>query len=184
MHQLDIKIAFLNGELQEEFYVTQPAGFAKPRQEHQVCCLKKALYGLKQAPRAWYQKIHTYLTCKNFKNSSIESTMYLLKDGDDLLIVILYVDDMFITSTNEEQTKASIAKLNSAFDMLSLGLLHYFLGMEFEQCDDGIVIKQEKYIESLPKQFNMEDCKPISTPAEPGVKLSLHNQGESFDTTL
>ena len=67
--------------------------------------------------------------------------MYLLKDGDDLLIVILYVDDMFVTSTNEEQIEAFIGKLNSSLDMSNLGLLNYCLGMEFEQCNDGIVIK-------------------------------------------
>ena len=101
-----------------------------------------------------------------------------------MLIVILYVDDMFVTGTNEEQIEAFMAKLNSSFNMSNLGLLHYFLGMEFKQCNDGNVIKQAKYIQSLLKRFNMEDCKPISTPAEPGVKLSLHDQGEPFDTTL
>ena len=117
VHQLDIKIAFLNGELQEEVYVTQLAGFVKPSQDHQVCCLNKALYGLKQAPRAWYQKIHMYLISKGFTNNLIESTMYILKHGDDLLIVILYVDDMFIFGTNKEQIKAFIAKLHFSFDM-------------------------------------------------------------------
>ena len=117
---------------------------------------------LKQAARAWYQKIHTYLTSKGFKNSSTESTLYLHKDGDDLLIVILYVDDMFVTGTDEEKIEAFKADFNSSFEMSNLGLLHYFLGMEFEQRDDGIAIKQAKYIQSLLKRFNMENCKPIS----------------------
>ena len=126
VYQLDIKTTFLNGELQEEVYVTQPASFVKPSQDHQVCCLNKALYGLKQAPKPWYQKIHMYLTSKGFTNNSIESTMHTLKDGDDLLIVILYVDDMFVTDTNEEQIKAFIAKLNFSFDMSDIGLLYHF----------------------------------------------------------
>ena len=132
VHQLDIKTTFLNGDLQEEVYVSQPPGFAKAGQQHKVCRLKKALYGLKQAPRAWYQKIHTYLTSKGFKNSSTKSTLYLHKDGDDFLIVILYVDDMFVTGTDEEKIEAFKADLNSSFEMSNLGLLHYFLGMEFE----------------------------------------------------
>ena len=102
VHQLNIKIAFLNGKLQKEVYVTQPIGFVKPSQDHQVCHLNNALYGLKQAPKAWYQKIHTYLNSKGFRNNSIKSTMYNFKDGNDLLIIILYVDDMFITGTNED----------------------------------------------------------------------------------
>ena len=107
-----------------------------------------------------------------------------MKDGDDLLIIILYVDDMFITSTNKDQIETFIAKLNFAFDMSNLGLLHYLLGMEFEKHDDDVVIKQAKYILSLLKQFNIEDCKPISTPAKLGVKLSFCDQSEPFDTTL
>ena len=103
VHHLDIKIAFLNGELQEKFYVTWPIGFVKPNQWHQVCFLTKALYDLKRAPKACFQKIHTYLARKGFTNNFIESTMFILKDGDNLLIVILYVDEMYITSTNEEQ---------------------------------------------------------------------------------
>ena len=70
VHQLDIKTAFLNGDLHEEVYVTQPRGFVQKGQENKVCRLKKALYGLKQAPRAWYEKIHAYLSCTWFSKQS------------------------------------------------------------------------------------------------------------------
>ncbi|RYA67166.1 hypothetical protein DD595_26500, partial [Enterobacter cloacae complex sp. 4DZ3-17B2] len=74
VHQLDIKTAFLNGDLQEEVYVIQPSGFVVKGQEQKVCRLRKALDGLKQAPRAWYEKIHTYLIGQGFQNSPTEST--------------------------------------------------------------------------------------------------------------
>ena len=77
VHQLDIKTAFLNGDLHEEVYVTQPRGFVQKGQENRVCRLHKALYGLKQAPRAWYEKIHAYLTAQGFQNSPTESTLYV-----------------------------------------------------------------------------------------------------------
>ena len=81
VHPLDIKTTFLNGDLKEEVYVSQPTGFVKKGAEHEVYRLHKALYGLKQAPRAWYQKIHAYLVAHGFKNSPTESTLYVYKYG-------------------------------------------------------------------------------------------------------
>ena len=100
VHQLDIKTAFLNGDLHEEVYVMQPHAFVQKGQENKVCKLKKALYGLKQAPRAWYEKIHAYLIAHGFVNSPSESTLYIKCVGDVFLIIVLYVDDMLLTNTN------------------------------------------------------------------------------------
>ena len=85
VHQLDVKIAFLNGDLQEEVYVSQPSDFIMHGQEKKACKLHKALYGLKQAPRAWYEKIHTYLIGHGFYNSPTQSTLNV-KEQDDILI--------------------------------------------------------------------------------------------------
>jgi len=97
VHQLNIKTAFLNGDLHEEVYVTQPRGFVQKGQETKVYKLKKALYGLKQAPRAWYEKIHAYLIAHGFCNSPTESTLYVKRASDVLLIIVLYVDDMLLS---------------------------------------------------------------------------------------
>ena len=132
VHQLDIKIAFLNGDLHEEVYVSQPRGFIQKGQEKKVCRLKKALYGLKQAPHAWYEKIHAYLTAHGFCNSpTIESTLYVKKIGDVFLVIVLYVDDMLLTGPNEDHIVDFKAELNSAFEMSDLGLLHHYLGIQF-----------------------------------------------------
>ena len=84
-------------DLQEEVYVKQPPGFATKEKEHMVCRLHKALYGLKQAPRAWYEKIRKHLISLGFTCSPTESTLYVRKDGADLLVLVLYVDDILLT---------------------------------------------------------------------------------------
>eukprot|EP00250_Pteridium_aquilinum_P010876 c19689_g3_i1 orf=64-1296(+) len=184
VHQLDIKTAFLNGDLHEEVYVTQPRGFVQKGQENKVCRLKKALYGLKQAPRAWYEKIHAYLTAHGFQNSPTESTLYVKRADDVHLIIALYVDDMLLTGPNESHIADFKADLNASFEMSDLGHLHHYLGIQFKQCDGGIALCQTKYIETLLRRFSLEDCKPIATPMETGLKLSLHDAGDHFDVTL
>ena len=92
-----MKTTFLNGDLEEEVFVTQPPSFVIKGAEPKVCKLLKSLYGLKQAPRAWNAKIHAHLLQLSFVNSPTESTLYVRKDGEKLLIVVLYVDDLLIT---------------------------------------------------------------------------------------
>ena len=97
IHQMDVKTAFLNGIIQEEIYVEQPQGFEIHERESHVCRLKKALYGLKQAPRAWYSRIDSYLQRMGFQKSEEDLNLYFIMVGYDLLILLLYVDDLFIT---------------------------------------------------------------------------------------
>nr|GFB25444.1 retrovirus-related Pol polyprotein from transposon TNT 1-94 [Tanacetum cinerariifolium] len=101
--QFDVKSAFLNGELKEEVYVTQPSGFESKSKTSKVLRLNKALYGLKQAPRAWYSKINEFFHNNGFERSPHEPTLYIKKQGmNDLLIVSLYVDDMIYTSSSPQ----------------------------------------------------------------------------------
>ena len=181
---MDIKTTFLNGDLHEEVYVTQPRGFVQKGEENKVCRLKKALYGLKQAPRAWYEKIDAYLAAQGFQNSPTESTLYVKRADDVLLIIVLYVDDMLLTGPNEAHIADFKAELNSAFEMSDLGLLHHYLGIQFKQCDGGIALCQTKYIETLLRRFGLDDCKPIATPMETGLHLSIHDAGDYFDVIL
>ena len=91
--QLDVKFAFINGELNEEVYVEQPQGYVVKGKEKKVYRLQKALYGLKQAPRAWNNKIDCYFHKKSFERSPSEPSLYVKKEGTDFLVVCLYVDD-------------------------------------------------------------------------------------------
>ena len=149
-----------------------------------MCRLKKALYGLKQAPRAWYEKIHAYLTAHGFQNSPTKSTFYVKHEEYVHLIIALYVDDMLLTGPHESQISDFKADLNASFEMSYLGHLHHYLGIQFKQCDGGIALCQTKYIEILLRRLSLEDCKPIATPMEIGLKLSSHDAGEHIDVTL
>ena len=94
---MDVKTAFLNGEIEEEVYIEQPEGFELNGRESHVCKLKKALYGLKQAPRAWYAKIDNYLRGLGFSKSIVDSNLYINVAQNQPLILVLYVDDLFLT---------------------------------------------------------------------------------------
>lgn len=128
IHQMDVKTAFLNGIIQEEVYIEQPQGFEQHERETHVCRLKKALYGLKQAPRAWYLCIDTYLQEMGFNKSDADPNLYYIVVGEDPIILVLYVDDLFITGAERliENCKKDLA---SEFEM-DIGLMHYFLGLE------------------------------------------------------
>ncbi|MCO5599429.1 hypothetical protein L7F22_053532 [Adiantum nelumboides] len=128
VHQSDIVIAFLNGDIFEEVYAMQPRSFVKKGQEDKVCKCNKALYGLKQSPCAWYEKADTHLVKRGFCNSPIESTLYVKREGDVLLIVVLYVDELLITGPNKRHIAEFKADLNATFKMKDLGLSHHYLG--------------------------------------------------------
>jgi hypothetical protein len=94
LHQMDVKSAFLNGVLEEEVYVRQPSRFESEKYPHRVYKLRKALYGLKQTPRAWYDRLRGFLFERGFEMGKVHQTLFLLRQGRDILIVQVYVDDI------------------------------------------------------------------------------------------
>ena len=109
VHHLDVKTAFLNGDIKEDVYVAQPEGFEKAGKEGFVYKLKKALYGLCQAPRAWYEKLNSCLEMLGFIRCPYEPAVYVRKEHDEMLIIAVYVDDLLITGS-------SIAVINKIQD--------------------------------------------------------------------
>ncbi|GKA17701.1 putative ribonuclease H-like domain-containing protein [Tanacetum coccineum] len=102
VYQMDVKTAFLNGNLREEVYVSQPDGFVDPDNPNHVYKLKKALYGLKQAPRAWYDMLSSFLISQDFSKGLVDPTLFIRREGKELLLVQIYVDDIiFVASTPE-----------------------------------------------------------------------------------
>jgi hypothetical protein len=99
LHQIDVKTAFLNGEIDEEVYIKQPEGFMIHDKKTHVCRLKKALYGLKQAPRTWYENMDGFLMSVGFNKSVVDPNLYYHIVGNKCLILVLYVDDLFLTSS-------------------------------------------------------------------------------------
>ena len=123
LYQLDIKNAFLNGELQEEVYMSQPVGFEDEKCPDFVCRLKKALYGLKQAPRAWNQTLVEYLTKCGYNPSSADPSLYMKKKGDKEVYICIYADDFIITGNDDTWTKDIKGKLGKDFKISDLGEL-------------------------------------------------------------
>jgi hypothetical protein len=129
LHQMDVKKAFLNGVIKEEVYIEQPQGFEVENMKYHVCKLKKSLYGLKQAPRAWYGRIDSFLTSLGFTKSKEDSNFYFKVMNDEPVILLLYVDDLFLTREENLITECK-KRLASEFEMKYLGLMHYLLGLE------------------------------------------------------
>ena len=130
VYQLDVKSAFLHGELIEDVYVEQPLGYKK-EDTRKVYKLKKALYGLRQAPRAWYNKIESYFAQENFEKCSHEHTLFVKYNSDGrILIVSLYVDDLVYTGDDIEMFESFKHSIQKNFAMTDLGKMRYFFGVE------------------------------------------------------
>ncbi|KAG8481294.1 hypothetical protein CXB51_026079 [Gossypium anomalum] len=176
--EMDVKSAFLNGVLEEEVYIEQPPWYMKSGEEKKVLKLKKALYGLKQAPRAWNTRIDTYFKENGFKQCPYEHALYMKKNGGNMLFVALYVDDLIFMGNNGEMIQDFKSKMAQEFEMIDLGLMKFFLGLEVRQEETGIFVSREAYAKEILKKYKMAYCKPVSTPMEPGVKLSKLDGGE------
>ena len=153
--QMDVKSAFLNGELDEEVFVEQPPGFVDPIFPNHVYRLDKALYGLKQAPRAWYETLAQFLLENGFTRGTIDKTLFYINKGNDLLLVQIYVDDIIFGSTIDKLCQKFSKLMQSMYQMSMMGELRYFLGLQVKQTDDRIFINQSKYTKNLLKRFNM-----------------------------
>ncbi|MCO5588831.1 hypothetical protein L7F22_042791 [Adiantum nelumboides] len=132
--QMDVKTAFLHGDLHEDIYIEQPIGFAEPSKEHLVCKLKKTLYGLKQAPRECYRKFDTFMKSQGYMRSETDHCLYIKRMADgSLLILVLYVDDMLIVGKDKHNVDALKSKLSENFAMKDLGNASHILGMQINQ---------------------------------------------------
>ena len=165
IHQLDVKSAFLNGDLKEEVYLVQPEGFVKKGEEHLVCRLKKALYGLKQAPRSWYEKIDSFFLMNGYERSKNDPNLYTMFNNEGQIVVIsLYVDDLIITGSADNLIEEIKQQLSQKFEMKDLGEMQYCLGLEVWRDSSQTFLSQGKYAKSLLSRFKMDECKPSCIP--------------------
>jgi hypothetical protein len=139
VHQMDVKSAFLHRDLQEEIYMEQPPGYVY-NDFILVCHLKKSLYGLKQAPRAWYSKMDSFLIATGFSTCHSYSNVYTKKVGSHLTILVLYVDELILTDSDSKILNHVKTNLKKKFEMTDLGFLHYFLGLQVFQSNEGIFL--------------------------------------------
>lgn len=183
VYQLDVKSVFLYGVLEEEIYVDQPEGFVKRGEENKVYRLKKALYGLKQAPRAWFSRIESYFKREGFQKSNYDHALFLKKNGDKLLLVSLYVDDLLYAGSDEHMCTEFKLSMQKEFEMTDLGKMKFFLGVEVSQSKDGIHLCQKKYAKEVLERFKMWSCNAVKNPIVPGATLSKAGS-KGVETTL
>ncbi|GJW20080.1 ribonuclease H-like domain, reverse transcriptase, RNA-dependent DNA polymerase [Tanacetum coccineum] len=183
VHHLDVKSAFLHGDLKEEVYVTQPEGFIKREDNGKVYRLIKALYGLRQAPRAWNIKLDNTLKSLDFKKCALEQAIYTKTSKDSILLIGVYVDDLIITGTPKKEIDKFKAQMEEKFEMSDLGLLAYYLGIEVTQTEGDISIKQSAYANKILKEAGMIDCNETLIPMDPGTRLTKITEGTMVNST-
>jgi hypothetical protein len=179
--QINIKTAFLNGELEEEVYVQQPPGFEEGPPGY-VLKLNKALYGLKQAPRAWHNTLKDTLEDLKLIPTSADQGLFIRKDAGGFLAGLVWVDDIITGGTAYlEETKAGLL---SRFDGRDLGEASFFLGMTISRNPTAYTIHlcQEQYTKDMCEKYGMTDSKPRSTPLPTGTRLTS-GDSEPLDTT-
>ncbi|GJX01475.1 retrovirus-related pol polyprotein from transposon TNT 1-94 [Tanacetum coccineum] len=147
IYQMDVKTAFLNEDLQEEVFVSQPEGFEDPKHPTHVYRLKKSLYGLKQAPRTWYDTLSKFLIATKFFKGAVDPMLFTRKTGKHILLVQIYIDDIIFASTDPTAC------------------------LQVSQSPKGIFINQAKYALKILKKYGMDLTNPVDTPMVDRLKL-------------
>lgn len=186
LRHLDVKTAFLNGNLEEIIFMKQPKGYVVQGKEKFVLRLKKSLYGLKQAARSWNMKINSILIENGFSRSNEDLCFYRKQVNGANIFLIIYVDDVIIGSKREEEIDKAENLLGQYFKLTSLGNLNYYLGINIEKEESGIYsMNQKGYIEKIIERFNLKDAKNSKIPLDPGYFKSREEEQTEFpDPTI
>ena len=179
---MDVKNAFLNGELSEEVYMQPPPGLSV--NSNKVCHLRRALYGLKQAPRAWFAKFSSTIFRLDFTASSYDSALFLRHTDKGTILLLLYVDDMIIIGDDLSGIQELKDFLSQQFEMRDLGHLSYFLGLEITHSTDDLYITQAKYTSDLLSRVGLTDSKTVDIPVELNAHLTPSWGGGGWGTNV
>ncbi|UYV78459.1 hypothetical protein LAZ67_16001473 [Cordylochernes scorpioides] len=172
VHQMDVQSAFLNGDVKEEIYMTQPENFESKKYPRRVCKLKKAIYGLKQAGMTWNAKLDSVLKEMGLEQMKTDNCVYIKRE-EGVLLVAIYVDDLIIAAERKDTLISFKESMKKIFKIKDLGKINYCLGIRIQTEKDGsISIDQEKYIEELLAKYRMKEAKPISTLMDSNSKLT------------
>ena len=173
LKQADVKTAFLHARIPEHadpIYVVPPKGFAcSSQQARQVWRFKAWLYGLRLSPKGWNGTFHVYLVEEiGFIQSPIDPCLYTLNAGEVILLV--YVDDILFSGSDEDQVSTTIQQLKERFDTVDLGDARFLLGMTIQRDSDAgtILLSQDSFSKTVLEKFGMTDARSAKTPAEPG----------------
>jgi hypothetical protein len=181
IHQLDIKTAFLYGELEEDVWVEQPPGYESG--DDMACHLRKSLYGLKQAPRVWHGKLSKELADMGFEPSAADPALFI-KKTEPIVYLLTYVDDIQVITGDMTSLNETKNKILTVFDGRDLGTSSFFLGMDIHRDRHAKTIKlgQIRLINDLLEKYGMMECKTLSTPLSQATKLT--KDGELLDTNV
>nr|GEV07384.1 retrovirus-related Pol polyprotein from transposon TNT 1-94 [Tanacetum cinerariifolium] len=183
IYQIHVKTEFLNGPLKEEVYVAQPDGFVDHDHPEKVYRRRKALYGLKQAPRARYNELLNFLMSKGYTKGAIDPTLFMIRYGEDILLVKIYIDDIIFGSTNPKFSKRFEKLMHSRFEMSLIGEMKFLLGLRIHQSPRGIFINQTKYILEILKKHGIEKCDAVGTPTAAKPNLDADLSGKLVNQT-
>jgi hypothetical protein len=176
LHQMDVRTAFLNGDLEENIYMAQPKGFIVKGTKNMGCCLKKSIYGLKQASRQWYLKFDRMIKGFGFKENFEDNCVYAKFKSGKYIFLILYVDDILLASSDINLLMEMKKFVSSNFDMKDLGESSFVLGIEIHRDRrKGVLgLSQKAYIEKVLKKFSMHACSPSPAPIVKGDRFGEH----------
>ena len=171
---MDVKTAFLNGELEEDIYMQQPKGFIALSQEHMVCKLHRSIYGLKQASRSWNIRFDQVIKLYGFEKSPDEPCVYKKIQGIVVVFLVLYVDDILLIGNSVKVLSDVKGYLKKQFDMKDLGEANYILGIKLlrDQKNKVLALSQASYIDKIVTRFGMENSKRGLLPFRHGIHLS------------
>jgi hypothetical protein len=180
--QLDIKTAFLYGELEEDVWVQQPPGY-EIGDSNMACHLRKSLYGLKQAPRVWHGKLSEKLAEMDFKSSAADPALFI-KSSSPPVYLLTYVDDILAITSDKKALADTKAKILDTFEARDLGPATFFLGMDIHRDRQArtISLGQSRLTMDLLDKYGMMECKSLSTPLSSSIKLT--KDGDPLDTTI
>ncbi|KAL2252641.1 UNVERIFIED_CONTAM: Retrovirus-related Pol polyprotein from transposon TNT 1-94 [Sesamum indicum] len=177
IHQMDVKTAFLYGELEEEIYMDQPEGFVAHGNEYKVCKLVKSLYGLKQAPKQWHEKFDKTILAFGFTVNENDKCIYCKVKGDKMIILCLYVDDILLIGSCLDIITETKSFLKNKFEMKDMGEANVILGIKLTRSTDGITISQSHYVEKIIEKFDYQNSRIAKTPYDPSVALFKNESG-------
>ncbi|RVX23060.1 Retrovirus-related Pol polyprotein from transposon TNT 1-94 [Vitis vinifera] len=176
LHQMDVKTAFLNGDIDETIYMVQPENFVSEDSKNMVCKLTKSIYGLKQASRQWYFKFHQIIVSYGFEANLMDECVYHKFSGSKYIFLVLYVDDILLATNDISILHDTKRFLSKHFEMKDLGDASFVLGIQIHRDRSrGILgLSQRTYIDKVLQRYGMQNSKPGDTPVAKGDKFSLN----------
>jgi hypothetical protein len=179
IQQMDVKGAYLNGILEETIFMTQPEGYGDATER--ICQLIKTLYGLKQAGRCWNFEFDRKMRRHGYKRLLSDPCAYIRRDGDEIAIVTVWVDDLLLFATSMELMEKMKSDLRKEWQITDLGEPSKIVGIEIMRRKDSISISQRGYIEKILREEGMERCNPVAMPLDPNVKIEPNPDGNQGD---